>query len=112
VLSGPINLGVVAPGLLLLSVFVLLWFVMNRIRKPSRKLLRFVEESVMLVDRYGERELAPENIAWKTPDSFVLGEKIFQTKVLLVFVSSSEAARAVQMIRERFPELAQTNIAH
>ena len=112
VLSGTINLGVVVSGLFLLSICVLLWFAINRIRKPARKLLRFVEESVMLVDRYGERELVPENILWKTAESFVLEEKVFRTKLLLTFSSSSEAARVVQMIRERFPELAQTNIAH
>jgi hypothetical protein len=74
--------------------------------------LRFVEDSVILVDGNGEQELLPENLEWKTSESFVLGEKIPRTQILFTFTSSSEAARAVQMLRERFPKLEQTNIAY
>ena len=103
-------LGVVLSGLFVLAMSAFVWLVLARSRRPVKKLLRFVEDSVMLVDGNGEQELVPENFAWKTSESFVLGQKIFRTKVLFTFTSSSEAARAVQMIRERFPTLEQTNI--
>jgi len=105
-------LGVVMSGLFVLAMSAFLWLVLARGRRPGRKLLRFVEDSVMLVDGNGEQELLPENLEWKTSESFVLGEKIFRPKVLLKFTSASEAARAVQMLRERFPKLEQTNIAY
>jgi len=82
------------------------------LRRPVKKLLRFVEDSVMLVDGNGEQELEPGKIEWKTSMSFVLGEKIYRTNTLVAFASSSDAARAVQLIRDRFPELGQTNIGY
>jgi len=91
---------------------MLFWLTLIRLRRPVKKLLRFVEDSVILVDGNGEQELLPENLEWRTSESFVLGEKIPRTKILFTFTSSSEAARAVQMLRERFPELEQTNIAY
>jgi len=103
-------LGVVLSGLLALAMSAFLWLVLARARRPGRKLLRFVEDSVVLVDGNGEQELVPDNLEWKTSESFALGEKIPRTKILFTFTSSSEAARAVQMLRERFPELEQTNI--
>jgi len=91
---------------------MLFWLTLIRLRRPVKKLLRFVEDSVVLVDGNGEQELAPGKIEWKTSMSFVLGEKIYRTSILVAFASSSDAARAVQLIRDRFPELGQTNIGY
>ena len=88
------------------------WLTLIMLRRPVKKLLRFVEDSVMLVDGNGEQELEPGKIEWKTSMSFVLGEKIYRTNTLVAFASSSDAARAVQLIRDRFPELGQTNIGY
>ena len=111
-LSGLTILGAVLLGLIFLLPIMLFWLTLIRLRRPVKKLLRFVEDSVILVDGNGEQELLPENLEWRTSESFVLGEKIPRTKILFTFTSSSEAARAVQMLRERFPKLEQTNIAY
>ena len=110
--SGLTILGVVLLGLVFLLPILFFWLTLIMLRRPVKKLLRFVEDSVMLVDGNGEQELEPGKIEWKTSMSFVLGEKIYRTNTLVAFASSSDAARAVQLIRDRFPELGQTNIGY
>lgn len=77
-------------------------------RRKMKTGLRFEPTGVVLKTNW--TSISPRSIAWESATSILVKSR--GAKLRIQFLSSSDAARAVQMLRERFPKLEQTNIAY
>ena len=77
-------------------------------RRKMKTWLRFEPSGVILKTNW--TSISPRSLVWESATSILVKSR--GSKMRIQFLSSSDAARAVQMLRERFPELEQTNIAY